>query len=71
MIHLRKLFVVLSILTILFSVLFYGSSINFQWDYFKWIPFLKQVFFLSLINGLCMIMLLWHNKKDKKITILK
>jgi|GEM_PF-6213590 len=49
-----------------FALLFYGSGISFQWEYFNWKPFLEKWFFFLFLYGIIVGGALWGRHKRQK-----
>jgi|GEM_PF-5376592 len=59
-----KLFFILITISIALGLMFYSSRINFQWEYFQWLPFLELVAMLFIPNFLVFLYMIRKNKKN-------
>jgi hypothetical protein len=58
-----KLVGILFLVSAALALVFYGSQINFQLEYFKWPPFLEQLGVLLIPNAVVFSYAMWKNRK--------
>lgn len=60
-----KLILINVLLSIGFALLFYGSSINFQWEYLRWNIFFETWIFFAITMVVSSIVVIWYSKRSK------